>query len=176
MARIAFLLGPEFEDSEMQRPYVAVKEAGHETAIIGLKAGERLEGKKGEVFYDTELAIQDVDADAFDAVVIPGGSSPEHLRMDPHIQAFVRRTNEQGKVISAICHGPQILISAGLLKGRTLTSFPALKDDMINAGGAFRDQEVVVDDNLITSRTPKDEPAFIRETLHAIDTKLAARA
>jgi protease I len=176
MARIAFLLGPQFEDSEMQKPYVAMREAGHETAVIGLKAGERLEGKKGEAYYETELAIKDADPNRFDAVVIPGGSSPEQLRMDADIQSFVRQMDEQGKVIAAICHGPQILASADLLKGRTLTSYPPLKDDMVNAGGAFRDEEVVIDDNLITSRTPKDEPAFIRETLHAIDAKLFANA
>jgi protease I len=176
MARIAFLLGPQFEDSEMQKPFVAVREAGHETTIIGLEAGERLEGKNGEAVYDTEYAIRDVNPSEFDAVVIPGGSSPEHLRMNPQIQSFVRELDEQGKVIAAICHGPQILISAGLLKGRTLTSFPALKDDMINAGASFRDLNVVVDDNLITSRIPQDEPAFIRETLHAIDTNLVSRA
>jgi protease I len=175
MARIAFLLGPQFEDSEMQKPFTAVRDAGHETSIIGLQAGERLEGKNGEAAYDTEYAIQDVNSSEFDAVVIPGGASPEHLRMDPQIQSFVRELDEQGKIIAAICHGPQILVSAGLLKGRTLTSFPALKDDMINAGAAFRDLDVVVDNNLITSRVPQDEPAFIRETLHAIDTNFISK-
>jgi protease I len=176
MAKIAFLLGPQFEDSEMKVPYDAMREAGHETTIIGLKAGERLEGKKKSAVYESELAIKDANASQYDAVVIPGGSSPEQLRLNTDIQSFVRQVNEQGKVIAAICHGPQILISADLLKGRTLTSYPPLQDDVVNAGGKFKDEEVIVDRNLITSRTPKDEPAFVRETLKAIDALRTVKA
>lgn len=104
----------------------------------------------------------------YDAVVIPGGSSPENLRLDPDILQFVKDADRAGKPIAAICHGPQILISAELLKGRTLTSYPPLKDDLINAGAEFKDEEVVVDGNYITSRTPKDEPAFVRELLKVL--------
>ncbi|UUZ83416.1 type 1 glutamine amidotransferase [Paenibacillus sp. P26] len=176
MAKIAFLLGPQFEDSEMQKPYDAIREAGHETVIIGLKAGERLEGKNKQASYTAERAIQDADPNEFDAVVIPGGSSPEQLRLNPHIQSFVQAMDKQGKPISAICHGPQILISAGLLKGRKLTCYPPLQDDVRNAGGTFEDKEVIVDRNLITSRTPKDEPAFIRETLKAVQSAGTVKA
>lgn len=170
MAKVAFLLGPQFEDSEMQKPYDAIREAGHETVIIGLKAGELLQGKQKQASYETQLGIKDAKADEFDAVVIPGGSSPEQLRLDADIQSFVQQLDKQSKPISAICHGPQILISANLLKGRTLTSYPPLQDDVRNAGATFKDQEVVIDGNLITSRTPKDEPAFIRETLKALES------
>ncbi len=169
MAKIAFLLGPQFEDSEMKAPYDAIRADGHETVIIGLKAGEKLEGKQKKAEYTTDLGIQDVDASDYQAVVIPGGSSPEALRNDHDVQKFVQKFDEEGKTIAAICHGPQILISAGLAKGRTLTCYPPLRDDLANAGAYYVDQEVVVDRNFISSRTPKDEPAFIRETLEQIN-------
>ncbi|MEF2968900.1 type 1 glutamine amidotransferase domain-containing protein [Paenibacillus sp. M1] len=165
MSKVAFLLANQFEDSEMQVPYEAVKNAGHQADIIGLKAGETLKGKQGKTEYTADKGISEVKADDYDAVVIPGGSSPENLRLDKGVLEFVTRADSQGKPIAAICHGPQILISAGLLKGRTITSYPPLKDDMVNAGAAFRDEEVVVDGNYVTSRTPKDEPAFVRELL-----------
>lgn len=173
MSKVAFLLASQFEDSEMKVPYEAVKEAGHQAHIIGLKQGETLKGKKGEVSYTVEKAISEVKAVEYDAVVIPGGSSPEGLRGDQGILTFVKEADASGKPIAAICHGPQILISADLLKGRTITSFPPLKDDMVNAGASFKDEEVVVDNNFITSRTPKDEPAFVRELLKALEVKVA---
>ncbi|MNN89523.1 putative cysteine protease YraA [compost metagenome] len=104
----------------------------------------------------------------YHAVVIPGGSSPENLRLDSGVLSFVQKADETKKPIAAICHGPQILISAGLVKGRTLTSYPPLKDDVVNAGANFEDKEVVVDGNFISSRTPKDEPAFVREILRKL--------
>ncbi|WP_334075650.1 MULTISPECIES: type 1 glutamine amidotransferase domain-containing protein [Paenibacillus] len=165
MSKVAFLLANQFEDSEMQVPYDEVKKAGHQADIIGLKAGETLKGKQGKAEYTAEKAISEVNAEDYDAVVIPGGSSPENLRLDADIQKFVTRANASGKPIAAICHGPQILISAGLLKGRTVTCYPPLQDDVVNAGAEFRDEEVIVDGNFVTSRTPKDEPAFVRELL-----------
>lgn len=165
MSKVAFLLASQFEDSEMQVPYEEVKKAGHEADIIGLKAGETLKGKLGKAQYTADKGINEVKAEQYDAVVIPGGSSPENLRLDKGILSFVKEADEAGKPIAAICHGPQILISAGLLKGRTITCYPPLQDDMVNAGAEFRDEEVVVDGNYVTSRTPKDEPAFVRELL-----------
>ncbi|MFD1772836.1 type 1 glutamine amidotransferase domain-containing protein [Paenibacillus rhizophilus] len=172
MSKVAFLLAAQFEDSEMKVPYDAVKGAGHEADIIGLKKGEMLKGKKGEASYTADKAISEVKASDYDAVVIPGGSSPEGLRLDANILKFVKEADSAGKPIASICHGPQILISAGLLKGRTITSYPPLKDDMVNAGAKFKDDEVVVDGNYITSRTPKDEPAFVRELLQALQVKV----
>lgn len=136
--------------------------------IIGLKAGETLKGKGGKASYSADKAITDASASDYDAVVIPGGSSPENLRSDAYILKFVTEINSAKKPIAAICHGPQILASAGLLKGRTITSYPPLKDDMVNAGAEFKDHEAVVDGNYITSRTPEDEPAFVRELLKVI--------
>jgi protease I len=168
MSKVAFLLANGFEDSEMKVPYDEVIKAGHQAEIIGLKKNETLLGKKGSVSYAAEKAISEVKAADYDAVVIPGGSSPENLRLDPDILSFVKEVSGTGKPIASICHGPQILISADLLQGRTVTSYPPLKDDVINAGAEFRDEEVVVDGNYITSRTPKDEPAFVRELLKVL--------
>ncbi|WP_211747559.1 type 1 glutamine amidotransferase domain-containing protein [Paenibacillus sp. Marseille-Q4541] len=168
MSKIAFLLADQFEDSEMKVPYDEVKKAGHDVVIVGLEAGTTVKGKQGKAEYKIEKAISDVKASEFDGVVIPGGSSPEGLRGNKDILNFVKEVNSSKKPIAAICHGPQILASADLLEGRTITSYPPLKDDMVNAGSKFRDEEVVVDGNFITSRTPEDEPAFVREILKAI--------
>lgn len=168
MSKVAFLLANQFEDSEMKEPYDAIKNAGHETVIIGLNKGETLKGKKGESSYTADQAISEAKIKDYDAIIIPGGSSPEALRLDSNILDFVKGANVKKKIIAAICHGPQILISAELLHGRTITSYPALQDDMVNAGAEFKDEEVVVDGNFITSRTPADEPAFIREILKAL--------
>ncbi|AIQ20027.1 general stress protein [Paenibacillus sp. FSL H7-0357] len=168
MSKVAFLLANGFEDSEMKIPYDEVIKAGHQAEIIGLKKNETLLGKKGSVSYAADKAISEVKAADYDAVVIPGGSSPENLRLDPDILSFVKEVSGTGKPIASICHGPQILISADLLQGRTVTSYPPLKDDVVNAGAEFKDEEVVVDGNYITSRTPKDEPAFVRELLKVL--------
>ncbi|MFC5464621.1 type 1 glutamine amidotransferase domain-containing protein [Lederbergia graminis] len=164
MAKVAFLLANAFEDSEMVNPYNAVKEAGHEAVIVGLEKGVTVEGKKG-ASYTTEMTASEVQANDFDAVVIPGGSAPEALRVNDDIVKFVREVNEQGKLIAGICHGPQVMISADVLKGKTATSFVGIRDDVKLAGAEYKDEEVVVSENIITSRTPKDEPAFIREIL-----------
>lgn len=168
MSKVAFLLASGFEDSEMKVPYDEVIKAGHQAEIIGLKKDETLLGKKGNVSYAADKAISEVKAGDYDAIVIPGGSSPENLRLNQDILAFVKEANDSGTPIASICHGPQILISADLLQGRTITSYPPLKDDVVNAGAEFKDEEVVVDGNYITSRTPKDEPAFVRELLKVL--------
>jgi len=168
MAKVAFLLADQFEDSEMKVPYDELNKAGHDTHIIGIEQGAKVSGKQGKESYTIEQSIANAAAADFDAVVIPGGSSPENLRTNEDIIAFIKEINEAGKPIAAICHGPQILASADLLKGRTITSYPPLKDDMVNAGATFVDQEVVVQGNFITSRTPEDEPAFVSEILNAL--------
>lgn len=165
MAKVAFLLADGFEDSEMKNPYDAIKEAGHEAVIIGTEKGAECKGKKGTVSYTTELAASEAKAEDFDAVVIPGGSAPEALRVNDDVVRFVKEVNEQGKLIAGICHGPQVMISADILKGKAATCYIGIRDDVKLAGAEYRDEEVVVSENLITSRTPKDEPAFIREIL-----------
>jgi len=168
MAKVAFLLANNFEDSEMKNPYEAVKEAGHETVIVGLEKGAECKGKKGTVSYTVDIGASEAKAEDFDAVVIPGGSSPEALRVNDDVVRFVKEVNEQGKLIAGICHGPQVMISADILKGKAATCYIGIRDDVKLAGADYRDEEVVVSENIVTSRTPKDEPAFIREILEKL--------
>lgn len=163
--KVAFLLADGFEDSEMQNPFDEMVKNGHETVIISLNENDELKGKQGTIAYRSHLAIKDARAEDYDAIIIPGGKSPSHLKDNADVQAFVKQADQAGITISAICHGPQILAEAGLLKGRTLTSYPGIADEIEQAGGHFVDKEVVVDRNLVTSRTPEDEPAFIKETI-----------
>lgn len=165
MAKVAFLLANGFEDSEMRNPYEAVKEAGHVAVIIGLEKGAECKGKKGTVSYVADIGAKEAKSKDFDAVVIPGGSAPEALRVNEDVVRFVKEINEQGKFIAGICHGPQVMISADILKGKAATCYIGIRDDVKLAGADYRDEEVVVSENIITSRTPKDEPAFIREIL-----------
>lgn len=165
MAKVAFLLAPDFEDSEMKNPYEEIKKAGHEVFIIGNEKNEVCTGKQGTVSYQTELSSAEVLTENFDAVVIPGGNAPEALRVNEDTVRFIKAMNEKSKVIAGICHGPQVMISANIIRNKTLTSYRGIRDDVINAGAHYVDEEVVVSENIITSRTPKDEPAFIREIL-----------
>ncbi|MBU5468468.1 type 1 glutamine amidotransferase [Virgibacillus sp. MSJ-26] len=167
MAKVCFLLDNNYEDSEMTSPYEAVKEAGHEAVIVGIEQGVALKGKKGTT-YQSDMSIDKVDASDYDAVIIPGGSAPEALRVNDAMVHFVKDADSQGKVIAGICHGPQVMISADILNDKQLTCYVGIRDDVKNAGGQYKDEEVVVDGNLITSRTPKDEPAFIREILNKL--------
>ncbi|KKI90236.1 general stress protein [Bacillus sp. SA1-12] len=165
MAKVAFLLAGGFEDSEMKNPFDAVKEAGHEAIIVGLEKGAQCDGKKETVSYTADLGASEAKSEEFDAVIIPGGGAPEALRVNEDVVRFVKEINEQGKLIAGICHGPQVMISADVLKGKAATSYIGIRDDVKLAGADYHDNEVVVSGNLVTSRTPDDEPAFIREIL-----------
>lgn len=162
MARIAFVVGEDFEDSEFRKPYDGLRAAGHDIDIIGAKAGAEVHGKTGEETVKIEKAASDVDAASYDALVIPGGYSPDHLRTDEPVVAFVQTMARAGKLVAAVCHGPQLLIEADTVKGRVLTSWPSVKTDLMNAGATWVDEEVHVDGKLITSRKPDDLPAFTR--------------
>jgi protease I len=161
--RVAVLATDGFQESELKDPVEALKEAGAQVTIVSLKLGEiqgvRHGTKTGKVKVDR--TIENVSADQFDAVLLPGGTSnADALRMVPEVQSFLQRINEIAKPIAAICHAPWELISAGLVRGRTLTGYYTIQDDVRNAGGNFVDQEVVEDDNWVTSRQPADIPAF----------------
>ncbi len=171
MSRIAFVVGEDFEDSEFRKPSAALRSAGHEVEIIGVDAGKHIKGKKGESEVTIEKAAKDADPASYDALVIPGGYSPDHLRMDADVVKLVTAMTKTGKVIAAICHAPSLLIEAGVVKGKTLTSYPSIKTDLINAGAKWVDKEAVVDGTLITSRNPHDLPAFIRAIEHALEAK-----
>lgn len=159
--KIAVLAAPGYEDSELTEPVAALSDAGAEVILIGLSAGDRqgIRGKHGTVVM-ADATIVDADASGFDALVIPGGKSPAHLRRDGRVLDFVRGFDNAGKPIAAICHGPQVLASAGLLRGRQATSYYKVRDEVIGAGGKYIDAPVVEDGNLITSRKPGDIPQF----------------
>jgi protease I len=175
MARIAFIVDKDFEDSEFRVPYDSVRQAGHEAVIIGVEAGKELKGKKGKEVLQADKAVKDVSAKDFDALVIPGGYSPDHLRMDVGIVGFVRDFFQADKPVAAICHAGWLLVEADIVEGRTLTSWPSIKTDLLNAGASWVDREVVEDGNLITSRNPNDLPAFQEALLRQVSQGIAPR-
>ena len=153
MANIAFVLGEDFEDSEFRKPYDGLRENGHSIDIIGAKAGVTMKGKKGKEEVKIEKAASDVDPASYDALVIPGGYSPDHLRTDAPVVELTQTMFRAGKVIAAVCHGPQLLIEADTVKGRVVTSWPSIRKDLENAGATWVDEEVHVDGKLITSES-----------------------
>lgn len=164
--KIACVLGEGFEDSEFKKPYDAFRDAGHEVVVIGAEEGEKIVGKQGKEKVKAELGVDDARPDDFDALFIPGGNSPDHLRADDRFIAFARAYAD--KPILAICHGPQLLISAGMVSGRRMTAWKTVQADLRCCGADVVDEEVVVDGNLVTSRQPDDIPAFIRESLQLL--------
>lgn len=166
--RILIFAGPLFEDIELLYPLYRLREEGAEVVVAGL--GEReYEGKKGHQ-VSTDTSVDEVFARDFDAVVVPGGYLPDHLRRSEKAIDIVREAFEEGKPIAAICHGPWLPVSAGITKGKRMTSFPSIRDDVVNAGADWVDEEVVVDGNLITSRKPADLGAFCRAIIAALAT------
>lgn len=167
--KVAFIVDEMFEDSEFEVPYDQVKEAGHEAVIVGLEKGKSIEGKKGRATLTTEVAAADVSADEFDALVIPGGYSPDKIRLDSNMVELTRSMFEAGKPVAAICHAGWMLAEAGIAQGKTVTSWPSIKTDLTNAGANWVDQEVVEDGNLITSRMPDDLDAFTKTLLSQVE-------
>ncbi len=168
MAKIAMMIGPEFEDSEFRVPYDRFTQAHHEVTILGTSAGETMKGKQGREQARIDAAVKDRSPTDFDMLVIPGGHSPDHLRIDRDVVSFVREFVNSGKPVGAVCHGPQLLIEAGLVAGKTLTSWPSVRKDLESAGANWVDKEVVRDGTFITSRKPEDLEAFSRELLAAL--------
>lgn len=167
--KIAVLITNDFEDSEFTSPADAYRLASHEVVTIEKQAGKKVKGKKGEAEVVIDKAIDDVSPADFDALLLPGGYSPDSLRGDERFVTFTRDFVNSGKPVFAICHGPQLLISADVIRGRKLTAVKPIIIDVKNAGGEFYDQEVVIDnEQLVTSRTPDDLPAFNREALRLL--------
>ncbi|MHC2994168.1 MAG: type 1 glutamine amidotransferase [Candidatus Atribacteria bacterium] len=164
--RIAILAEDMYEDLELWYPYYRLVEEGAEVKIIGPEAKE-YQSKHGYP-VQADFAANEVNVDEFDGVVIPGGFAPDRLRRYPKILSIVREVFEKGGLISSICHGAWVLISAGIMKGKRATCVSAIKDDLINAGATYLDQEVVVDGNLVTSRTPQDLPSFLPAIITAL--------
>jgi protease I len=157
--RIAVLAEDLYEDQELWYPYYRLLEAGAEVQIVGPEA--KVYKSKHGYPATAAVAAKDVSADDFDGVVVPGGFAPDRLRRYQAVLDLVRGVFEKGGVVAAICHAAWVPISAGIMKGKKATCVSAIKDDMINAGATYLDQEVVVDGNLVTSRTPRDLPAFL---------------
>jgi protease I len=166
--RVAILAAEGFEQSELLEPRKALQDAGAETKVVS-PAKDEVQGwkhfEKGEKVR-VDVPLEQADADDFDALLLPGGvANPDQLRMQPKAVAFVRSFFEAGKPVAAICHAPWTLIEAGVVRGRTVTSWPSLKTDLTNAGAKWVDQEVVTDNGLVTSRKPADIPAFNRKMI-----------
>jgi protease I len=168
MATIAVIIADMFEDSEYTEPARAFRKAGHTVVNVGLKRGKTVRGKKKGAAVTVERAVQDVAVDGFDALLIPGGYSPDILRAHDDVVRFVKEFVDSGKPIFAICHAPQLLITAQVLKGRRITGWKSIIQDIKNAGAEFVDEEVIEDGNLISSRSPADLPAFIKASLQRL--------
>jgi protease I len=160
MAKVAMILGPEFEDAEFRVPYDRLAKSGHEVTVIGTSAGQEMGGKRGKEKVRAEAAANDRDPTEFDALVLPGGHGPDNIRTDEAVVSFIRRFVDTGKPVAAVCHGPQLLIEADAVRGKRMTSWPSVKKDLMNAGADWVDEEVVEDGSLITSRNPDDLEAF----------------
>ena len=173
--RIACVLDANFEDSEFKQPYDAFKEAGHEVTIVGLEADKELTGKRGDVSVTTDRGVTDVQDSDFDALLIPGGYSPDRLRGDMGMVSFVRAFFQNDRPVFAICHGQQLMITARVYQDHRMTAWKTIQDDLRQLGANVVDEEVVVDRNLVTSRQPSDLPAFTREAL-ALMEKVPASA
>jgi len=157
--RVAVLIEEGFEDSELNGPVDGLREAGIVVTIVGPAAGREYTGKRGHVVV-SDIAAGAARAADFDALVVPGGYAPDRMRMRHAMVDLTRAMNDAGKPVAAICHGPQLLISAGIVRGRTLTCWPSIAIDVTNAGGLYVDRPVVQDGTLITSRKPDDVPQF----------------
>jgi protease I len=163
LGTIAILVGPDYEDLEVWYPKLRLEEAGYTTPLVG--TGEpRHHGKWGYP-ATVDLHVRDVDAATLAGVVAPGGWAPDKLRRDPQVLDLVRAVDRAGTLVATICHGPWILISAGILRGRRLTSTVGIRDDVVNAGATWVDEPVVTDGHLVSARVPKDLPALARAML-----------
>jgi len=165
--KVVILVEQIYEDMEFWYPYYRMKEAGYEVIAVGPVKGKAYPSKHG-IEAKADAVPSEVDVNAIEALIIPGGFSPDHMRRVPEMVEIVRKAHQAGKVVAAICHGGWMLASAGIARGKKLTCFFSIKDDLTNAGGEYVDQEVVRDGNLITSRTPLDLPAFCRTILEAL--------
>jgi protease I len=168
--RVAILAENLYQEMELWVPYYRLKEEGAEVHVVGAGGAKSYASKHG---YPVTVDVQAEQANAveYDAVVVPGGYAPDLMRRSAAMVKLVRDAHDNGKIVAAICHAGWVPASAGILRGKRATSFVSIKDDMVNAGATWVDQEVVVDGNLITSRTPSDLPAFCREVVRALAKK-----
>jgi protease I len=158
------------EDVEFLYPYYRLQEEDYEVVVVASKAKETYMGKHG-IPIKSEISPKDVNVNEYDAVIIPGGRAPDRMRINEGLVNIVREAHSKGKVIAAVCHGPQMLIEADVLRGRKATCWKSVITDLKNAGATFIDATVVVDGNIVTSRMPADLPKFCKETIKLIESK-----
>jgi deglycase len=165
--KIAILVDTAYQEMEVWYPFYRFQEAGAHCVFIAAEAGKVYLSKVGYP-VTAHLSYDAVNADDFDGVVVPGGYAPDRIRRHPKANQFVKDIDAQGKLVASICHGPWVLCSADILRGRRATCFFAIKDDLVNAGARYEDAEVVVDRNLVTSRKPEDLPAFCKASINVL--------
>jgi protease I len=169
--RVALLIEDDYQELEAWYPALRLEEEGAEVVTVGSGTKSSYESKLGYPM-GADKSAYDVSAEEFDAVVVPGGFAPDHMRLHPPMVDLVRDAHDAGKLVAAICHAGWILCSAGILEGRRVTGYAPIRDDVVNAGGVWvDDEEVVIDGNIITSRTPPDLPAFAREIVAYLSGK-----
>ena len=167
--KIAILVEDFYNELELWYPYYRLLEEGAEVKLVGPAA--KVYESKHELPAKADLAAAEAKADDFQGIIVPGGYAPDKLRRYPKILDLVREVFENGGIVASICHGPWVLISTNILKGKKTTGFNSIKDDLVNAGAIYLDKEVVVDNNLITSRTPQDLPAFLPAIIEGLQNK-----
>jgi len=166
--RIAILAEEGFEDSELIEPLRAMKNVGARVIVVGSGSHESYRGKRNKARIKVDITADKVNGNDFDAIIIPGGYAPDRMRLSQSMVDMVKRAFDSGKVVAAICHGPQLLISADIVRGRRVTSWPSVAVDLINAGAKWVDEPVVRDGNLITARKPADLPRFNKAIIDAL--------
>jgi protease I len=166
--RIAILAEEDFEDSELIEPLRAMKNAGARVVIVGSGSKQSYKGKRGDATVTVDTTADKVKAEDFDAIIVPGGYAPDKMRLHQPMIDLVKKAHDLGKVIAAICHGPQLLISADIVRGRRITSWPSVAVDLKNAGANWVDEPVARDGNLISSRKPADLPRFNKAIIEAL--------
>ena len=165
---VAILAEQDFEDSELIEPLKAMKEAGAQVFVVGSGSQPSYRGKRGKATIKVDIDADKIRAEDFDAIIIPGGYAPDKMRLHQPMIDLVKRAHDLGKVVAAICHGPQLLISADIVRGRRVTSWPSVAIDLKNAGANWVDEPIVRDGNLITSRKPSDILVFNRAIIQAL--------
>jgi protease I len=166
--RIAILAEEDFEDSELMEPLRAMKDAGARVLIVGSGSKKSYRGKRGSAEVTVDITADKAKTDDFDVIIVPGGYAPDKMRLHQSMINLVRNAHAEGKIIAAVCHGPQLLISADIVKGRRVTSWPSVAIDLKNAGAIWVDEQVVKDGNIITSRKPADLPKFSKAIIEAL--------
>jgi protease I len=167
MKKMLIFLENGFEDSEFIYPYYRFQEEGYKLDIAATKGRQQYTGEHG-VSFTSDLSVDEVDTNDYDAVIVPGGKGPDRMRLNNRFAEIVSEANEKGIVIAAICHGPQVLISADVVRGKTMTSWPSVRVDLINAGANVVDRSSVTDGNIVTSRSPADLPDFCAATINLL--------